>query len=238
MFNFNSIKTSLSIGLMALVPALFALACEGKVGPTGPAGPEGPAGPAGVAGPQGPAGTDGGTGPVGPVGPVGPQGPPGEVRVIDLDLIGSWRAVGTDIAQTIAQNLRDFLLNLPEEFRPTEAEADAIAAEFLGGIEADLQNSSLGTLTLKADATATNNLDESAVWSANGSVLVLKQGDTVVFHGNYTVENDRLTLTLTKAQLQQLADDASDEPLTPDEQMLFDVLFGEDGGISFFFERE
>lgn len=232
MFNYERMKTSLSIGLMALVPALFALACEGKVGPTGPAGPEGPAGPAGVAGPQGPPGTDGNTG------PIGPQGPPGEVRVIDLDLVGSWRAVGTDLGQTLAQNFRDFLLNLPEEIRPTEAEVDIIVAEFLREIEADLQNSSLGTLTLNADATATNHLDESAVWSANGSVLILRQDDAVVFLGNYMVENDRLTLTLTKAHVLQLIQAESEEPPTPEELMFFDAIFGEDGGISFFFDRE
>ena len=232
MINYKRMMTSLSIGLMALVPALFALACEGKVGPTGPSGPEGPAGPAGVAGPQGPPGTDGNTG---PAGPIGPQGPPGEVRVIDLDLVGSWRAVGTDLAQTLAQNLRDFLLNIGGL---DEATADAIVAEFLKEIEADLQNSSLGTLTLNADATASNHLDESAVWSANGSVLILRQDDAVVFLGNYVVENDRLTLTLTKAHVLQLIQAESEEPPTPDELMFFDAVFGEDGGISFFFERE
>lgn len=229
MFDYQRMKTTLSIGLMALVPSLFALACEGKVGPTGPAGP---AGPAGVAGPQGLPGTDGSTG---PQGPEGPQGPPGEVRVIDLDLVGSWRAVGTDLAQTLAQNLRDFLLNIGGL---DEATADAIVAEFLKEIEADLANSSLGTLTLNADATATNHLDESAVWSANGSVLILRQDDTVVFLGNYVVENDRLTLTLTKAHVLQLIQAESEEPPTPDELMFFDAVFGEDGGISFFFERE
>lgn len=238
MFNYKRFKTTLSIGLMALVPALFALACEGKVGPTGPEGPAGPAGPAGVAGPQGPAGTDGSVGPVGPEGPEGPPGPPGEVRVIDLDLVGSWRAVGTDLAQTLAQNLRTFLLNLPEEIRPTEAQADAIVAEFLGGFEAELKNSSLGTLTLNADATASNNLDESAVWSANGSTLVLRQDGNVVFLGNYVVENDRLTLTLTKAHVLQLIQADSEEPPTPEELMFFDAVFGEDGGFSYFFERE
>lgn len=231
MFNYKCIKSSLSIGLMTLVPALFALACEGKVGPTGPEGPQGLQGPQGPEGPQGPAGTDGS---VGPQGPEGPQGQPGEVRVIDLDLVGSWRAVGTDIAQTLAQNLKDFLLNIGGL---DEATADAIVAEFLKEFEADLANSSLGTLTLNADATASNNLDESAVWSANGSILVLRQDGTVVFLGNYMVENDRLTLTLTKAQILQLIQAESEEPPTPDELMFFDVVFGENGGISYFFER-
>ncbi|MCY3555352.1 MAG: hypothetical protein OXH56_08525 [Gemmatimonadetes bacterium] len=119
-----------------------------------------------------------------------------------------------------------------------EATADAIVAEFLKEIEADLANSSLGTLTLNADATASNHLDESAVWSANGSILVLKQDDTVVFLGNYVVENDRLTLTLTRDHVLQLIQAGSEEPPTQDELMLFDVVFGEDGGISFFFERD
>ncbi len=235
MFGYKRFKTALSTGLMVLVPALIVLACEGKVGPTGPAGPAGSAGPAGPAGIQGPSGTDGSTGPAGPQGPQGPQGPPGEVRVIDLDLVGSWRAVGTDIAQTLAQNLRDFLINIGGL---DEATADAIVAEFLGEIEADLANSSLGTLTLNADATASNNLEESAVWSANGSILVLKQDDAVVFLGNYVVENDHLTLTLTKAHLLQLIQADSTEPPTPEELMFFDAVFGEDGGFSYFFERE
>ena len=175
---------------------------------------------------------DGGAG---PTGPIGPPGPPGEVRVIDLDLIGSWRAVGTDLGQTLAQNLLDFLLNIGGL---DEATANAIVAEFLKEIEADLANSSLGRLTLNADATATNHLDESAVWSANGSTLVLKQDDTVVFLGNYVVENDRLSLTLTKAHVLQLVQAESEEPPTADELMFFDAVFGEDGGISFFFERE
>ncbi|MDD9949380.1 MAG: hypothetical protein OXU48_07605 [candidate division Zixibacteria bacterium] len=226
MFNYKRMKTTLSIGLIALVPALFALACEGKVGPVGPAGPEGPQGPQGIPGMDGSEG---------PQGPEGPQGSPGEVRVIDLDLIGSWRAVGTDLGQTLAQNLLDFLLNIGGL---DEATANAIVAEFLKEIEADLQNSSLGTLTLNADATATNHLDESAVWSANGSVLILRQDDTVVFLGNYVVENDRLSLTLTKAHVLQLIQAESEEPPTPDELMFFDAVFGEDGGISFFFERE
>ena len=226
MFNYKRMKTTLSIGLIALVPALFALACEGKVGPVGPAGPEGPQGPQGIPGMDGSEG---------PQGPEGPQGSPGEVRVIDLDLIGSWRAVGTDLGQTLAQNLLDFLLNIGGL---DEATANAIVAEFLKEIEADLQNSSLGTLTLNADATATNHLDESAVWSANGSVLILRQDDAVVFLGNYVVENDRLTLTLTKAHVLQLIQAESEEPPTPDELMFFDAVFGEDGGISFFFERE
>ncbi|MCY3555351.1 MAG: hypothetical protein OXH56_08520 [Gemmatimonadetes bacterium] len=51
MFKYMRIKTTLSIGLMALVPALFALACEGKVGPTGPEGPPGQEGPRGPEGP-------------------------------------------------------------------------------------------------------------------------------------------------------------------------------------------
>ncbi len=49
---------------------------------------------------------------------------------------------------------------------------------------------------------------------------------------------DRLTLTLTKTHLLQLIQADSEDPPTPEELMFFDIVFGEDGGISFFFERE
>lgn len=229
-------------GLLAVGLWVFASACEGPVGPQGPAGSAGPPGTAGTPGPQGPAGppgtagTPGPQGPEGPRGPEGPQGEAGEVRVIDLDLIGSWRFVGTDIVQTITQNLRDYLLSQGLD----EATVAAIVAEFLGGFELDPGSSPIGgTFRLNADGTVEDDLDGTdgpGVWTANGHTLILRQGDTIVFHGRYMVDEDNLTLTLTKAQLLQLNE--SEEPLTPEEMMLFDIIFGEDGGANLFFERE
>lgn len=231
MFNYMRLKTTLSIGLTALVPVLFALACEGKVGPTGPAGPEGPAG---VAGPQGPPGTDGSTGLQGPAGPEGPQGPPGEVRVIDLDLVGSWRFEGTDIVETLAANLRNYLIN---EGGLDAATVDFILAEFFKEITEDLRNSPLATLKLSADATWVDGEGTSGTWSANGSMLLVKQGESIFFMGSYRVDGDDLTLTLTKEQMLQMTVDSSEEPLTEEDLMFFDILFGENGVTNYFFRR-
>lgn len=231
MFNYIRIKTSLSIGLMALVPSLFALACEGKVGPTGPAGPQGPAGPAGVAGPQGQPGTDGGTG---PQGPAGPQGPPGEVRVIDLDLVGSWQFENTDIVETLAANLKNYLIN---EGGLDEATVDFLLAEFFREMTEDLRNSAIGTVHLAADGTVADGEGALGTWSANGSTLVIKEGESVFFLGSYLVDGDDLTLTLTKAQMLEMTVAASEEPLTEEDLMFFDILFGENGTASYFFKR-
>ena len=207
------------MGVMALVPLLFALTCEGKVGPTGPAGPSG------VAGPQGPAGSDGN---------VGPQGPPGEVRVIDLDLVGTWRYESTDIIDALSNNLRNYLIN---EQGLDAVTVDAILAEFFREMTEDLQNSPISTLKLAADATVEDGEGTSGTWSANGTTLAIKQGETVLFLGGYSVDGDDLTLTLTKAQLIQMIASNQDEPLPEDEIMLFDILFGVNGKASYFFKR-
>ena len=231
MFSRKRLNSTVSIGLMAMTSLLFTLACEGPAGPTGPAGPAGPAGPQGVAGSLGPSGTDGQPG---VQGPEGPQGPPGEVRVIDLDLVGSWRYESTDIVQTLAENLRNYLIN---EGGLDSATVDLLLAEFFREMTEDLQNSSLATVNLAADATFLDGEGASGTWSANGSTLLLKQGEDDYFLGSYRVDGDDLTLTLTKDQLLQMIISASEEPLAEDEIMLLDVLFGENGTANYFFKR-
>ena len=225
MINYMRMKTTLSIGLMALVPSLFALACEGPVGPQGEQGPQGDRGPEGA---QGTAGTDGSAG------PAGPQGPPGEVRVIDLDLIGSWRFENTDIVETLAENLRNYLIN---EGGLDEATVDFILAEFFRETIEDLRNSPLGTIDFVADGTVADVDGAPGTWSANGSTLMVRQGDSVVFLGSYHVDGDDLTLTLTKAQMLEMTAAASEEPLTEEDLMFFDILFGENGTANYFFKR-
>ena len=222
MFSYKCVNTTLSVGLIALVPLLFTLACEGPAGPTGPAGVQGPAGS------QGPPGTDGSTG------PQGPQGPPGEVRVIDLDLIGSWRFESTDIVETLAENLKSYLIN---EAGLDSATVESLLAEFFREMTADLQNSPIATLKFAPDGTAVEGEGATVTWSANGSTLAVKQDETIVFLGNYSVDGDDLTLTLTKELMLQMITSASEEPLAEDEVMLLDLLFGENGTANYFFKR-
>lgn len=231
MFGYKRFKTTLSIGLMALVPALFSIACEGKVGPAGPAGPEGPQGLPGTAGPQGLPGSDGQTG---PQGPAGPQGPPGEVRVIDLDLVGSWRYESTDIVQTLAENLRNYLIN---EGGLDEATVDTILAEFFKEMNEDIKSSALGSLKLTADAMWVDGEGGTGTWSANGTTLIAKQGETIFFLGNYSVDGDDLTLTLSKEQMLAMIAGSSEEPPPEEELMFLNILFGENGMINYFFKR-
>ena len=231
MFSRKGINTTVSIGLMAMTSLLFTLACEGPAGPAGPTGPQGPAGPQGVSGSQGPAGPDGSTG---LQGPEGPPGPPGEVRVIDLDLVGSWRFESTNIVQALAENLKDYLTN---EAGLDAATVEFLLAEFFKEMTEDLQNSPIATVNLAADATFLDGEGASGTWTANGSTLLVKQGEDVFFLGSYHVDGDDLTLTLSKAQLLQMMISASEEPLAEDEIMLLDILFGENGTANYFFKR-
>ncbi len=65
----------------------------------------------------------------------------------------------------------------------------------------------------------------------------MKQGETVFFLGSYRVDGDDLTLTLSKAQLLQMMISASEEPLTDEDIMFLDILFGENGVANYFFKR-
>ena len=213
--------------IIPLMLILLLTGCEGKTGPAGPAGPQGPAGPTG---------TDGTVGPEGPIGPEGPMGTPGEVLVIDHALAGSWSLRGTDIAETLAQNLRDYLLSQPDP-NLDEAAIDAIIAEFLREMEMDLNSSPIATIQLNADATIVDNAGVQGVWTVSAGTLTLRQDDAIVFAASYLVDGNNLTLTLTKAQMLQLISSASEEPLTEDELSFFDIMFGEDGVVNYFFER-
>ncbi len=220
-----SMHKSISIGVLPLLLCFFTLACEGPEGPSGPTGPQGPAGPVG------PGGTDGTTGPEGPEGPEGPQGPDGEVLVIDQALIGEWRLTGSDILETLAANLRNYLL----EQGLDEALVDIAIADFLR--ENDLGNSPLATVHLNSDATTEDGEGIDGVWTVLNGVLTIIQGDRIEFRANYMVDGDDLTLIQTKAQMIQGIETRSGEPLLDDDLAFFDVLFGEDGVVNYYFER-
>ena len=222
--------------IIPLMLILLLTGCEGKTGPSGPAGPQGPAGPTGTDGTVGPEGPIGPEGTAGPEGPEGPEGTPGEVLVVDQDLVGTWRFQGTDFAETLAQNLRDYLLSQADP-NLNEAAIDAIIAEFLREMEMDLNNSPIATIQLNADATVEDNAGVQGVWTVSAGTLTLRQDDGVVFWGSYQVDGNNLTLTLTKAQMLQLITSESEEPLTEEDLAFFDIMFGEDGVVNYFFER-
>ncbi len=217
--------------IIPLMLILLLTGCEGKTGPAGPQGSDGPTGAPGTDGAVGP------EGPAGPEGPEGSEGTPGEVLVIDQALVGSWSLRGTDIAETLAQNLRDYLLSQPDP-NLNEAAIDAIVAEFLREMEMDLNSSPIATIQLNADATIVDNGGVEGVWTVSAGMLTLRQDDSIVFQASYQVEGTNLTLTLTKAQMLQLINSTSEEPLTEDDLAFFDVMFGEDGVINYFFERD
>ena len=114
---------------------------------------------------------------------------------------------------------------------------DFILGEFFKEMTEDLKNSPLGRIELAADGTVSDGGGVPGTWSANGSKLIVRQGETVVFLGSYHVDGDDLTLTLTKAQMLEMTAAASEEPLTEEDLMFFDILFGENGTISYFFKR-
>ena len=208
-----------------LFTLILAAGCEGPEGPAGPTGPQGPAGPTG---PTGAPGTDG---TVGPQGPEGPEGPEGEVLVIDQNLVGEWRLTGSDILETLADNLRSHLL----EQGLDEAIVDIAVADFLR--ENDLSNTPFSTVHLNSDATLEDGEGTEGVWTVQNDVLMIRQSEMVVFVAGYQVDGDNLTLTQSKDQMLQQIQNASDEPLTDEDLAFFDILFGEDGVVNYFFER-
>ena len=222
--------------IIPLMLCLLLTGCEGKTGPAGPQGPDGPPGAPGTDGTVGPQGPGGPEGPSGPQGPEGPEGTPGEVLVIDQALVGSWSLRGTDFAETLAQNLRDYLLSQSDP-NLDEATVDAIIAEFLREMEMGLNSSPIATLQLNADATIVDNAGVQGVWTVSAGTLTFMQDGEIVFAGSYQVDANSFTLTLTKVQMLQLITSTSEEPLTEDDLAFFDVMFGEDGVVNYFFDR-
>ena len=222
--------------IIPLMLCLFLTGCEGKTGPAGPQGSDGPTGAPGTDGAVGPEGPTGPEGPAGPEGPEGSEGTPGEVLVIDQALVGSWSLRGTDFAETLAQNLRNHLLSQSDP-NLDEATVDAIIAEFLSEMAMDLNSSPVAAFQLNADATIVDNGGVEGVWTVSAGMLTLRQDDSIVFQASYLVDGNNLTLTLTKVQMLQLISSASEEPLTEDELSFFDIMFGEDGVVNYFFER-
>ena len=234
--------------ITAILLTLVLTGCEGPAGPAGPQGPAGPPGAPGTDGTQGAPGTDGvqgapGTdgvpGPPGPVGPRGPEGPPGtpgEVRVIDRDLIGSWRFLRTDAAETLAPVLRDHLLNVEGL---GERIADRYVADLLTLFEVDPDESLIGTFSLKADATVENGPGGTGVWTADGHTLFLKIGGTIVFNGRYLVDDSGLRLTLNRDQMLRLIEAELGDGLvmTPENWQYFNFMFERDRVVHYFFVR-
>ena len=216
--------------IIPLMLCLLLTGCEGKTGPAGPQGPDGSPGAPGTDGAVGP------EGPSGPEGPEGSEGTPGEVLVIDQALVGSWSLRSTDFAETLAQNLRNHLLSQSDPNLDEET-VDAIIAEFLREMAMDLNSSPVAAFQLNADATIVDNTGVQGVWTVSAGMLTFKQDGAIVFAGSYQVDANSFTLTLTKIQMLQLITSTSEEPLAEDDLGFFDIMFGEDGVVNYFFER-
>ena len=108
-------------------------------------------------------------------------------------------------------------------------------ADFLR--ENSLDNTPLAGVQLNSDATLVDSEGNEGIWTVRNNVLVISQGDRIEFQANYLVDGDDLTLTQTKDQMIRGIEMGSGEPLNEEDRAFFDIVFGENDVVNYFFER-
>ena len=153
-------------------------------------------------------------------------------------IIGSWGYVGTDMVETISENLVNAIL---EQGLVDSATAVFIVKEFTGDLESSLRDSVWSPIRrLDADGTfegqdSTGAWSDTGTWKVNGDILTMVEEDGLIMECSFDVEGDNLTLTFTREQYMRIVLQSAGE-LNEEDQQFFDAMLKEDDVIRFFFE--
>ncbi len=153
-------------------------------------------------------------------------------------IVGSWGYVGTDMVETISENLVTAIL---EQGLVDSATAAFLVQEFTGNLETGLRDSvwspirridAAGTF---ADQDSTGTWSGTGTWSVNGDILTMVEEEGLIMECSFDVEGDNLTLTFTREQYMRIVLQSAGE-LNEEDQQFFDAMLKEDDVIRFFFE--
>ncbi len=153
-------------------------------------------------------------------------------------IVGSWGYVGTDMVETISENLINAILELGVV---DSATAVFLVQEFTSGLEVSLRDSvwspirrfdSAGTF---ADQDSTGTWSDTGTWSVDGDILTMVDEEGLVMECSFDVEGDNVTLTFTREQYMRIVLQSSGE-LNEEDQEFFDAMLKENDTIRFFFE--
>ena len=151
----------------------------------------------------------------------------------DSRLLGSWEYRGTDMVQTVLENVRIHLLERGVDPEVAEAEADHIGSE--------LESFSDGwseTFHFNPDFTYEGSLGDRGSWSVDGDHLTLESAvEDLTVDFKYSIAAGDLAFILSKEQC-LLYFEQSLEIWSEEEQESFDLLFEEGDLIRIFYRRQ
>ncbi len=153
-------------------------------------------------------------------------------------ITGSWAYVGTDMVETISENLINAIL---EQGLVDSATAVFIVKEFTGDLETGLRDSVWSPIRrFDADGTfegqdSTGTWSDTGTWSVNGDILTMVDAEGLIMECSVDVDGDNLTLTFTREQYMRIVLQSAGE-LNEEDQQFFDAMLKADDVIRFFFE--
>jgi hypothetical protein len=153
-------------------------------------------------------------------------------------IVGSWGYVGTDMVETISENLVTAIL---EQGLVDSATAVFGVQEFTSDLETSLRDSvwssirSFRTAGTFEDQDSTGTWSGTGTWSVNGAILTMVDEEGLVMECSFDLDGDNLTLTFTREQYMRIILQSAGE-LNEEDQEFFDAMLKEDDVIRFFFE--
>ena len=153
-------------------------------------------------------------------------------------IIGSWGYVGTDMVETISENLVNAIL---EQGLVDSATAVFIVKEFTSELESSLRDSVWSPIRrFDADGTfegqdSTGTWSDTGTWSVNGDILTMVDAEGLIMECSFDVDGDNVTLTFTREQYMRIVLQSAGE-LNEEDQQFFDAMLKEGDVIRFFFE--
>ena len=166
--------------------------------------------------------------------PVGGRARVTGSAILTQSPVGAWRYAGTDMVQTIRDNVERYLL---DQEGVDQATAAFIAQEFTSGAEDDTEDVFWSVRRFSADGSYEDeDTDNAGTWSVSGNRLTMVDADGFTFEGAYFVDGDALTLSLNKDQFLRIIRQTFVEEPDEEEQALFDVMLRDGDIVRFFFE--
>lgn len=147
------------------------------------------------------------------------------------DLIGTWAYVRTDMGETIAGNLHDYLvdLGLPQSI------ADSLAQEFAIRAEA-LTSDWHSLLHFEPDGTYRPEDGDAGTWSVSGQDLTLRLADGGSSTARYSVDGDGLILAYGGDEILRRLGEERDT-WTQEDQEASSWMLGKDDIVRLWFRR-
>ena len=164
-----------------------------------------------------------------------PVGGKARVTGSSILLVRSWVYVGTDMVQTISENLLNALVAKGVD----STTAAFLVQEFTSEAETSIGDEWSSIRRFNDDGSfedqdSTGTWSDTGVWSVSGNLLTMVDEEGFTIEGTYFVDGDNLTLSFTRDQYFQIISQQAEE-WDEETQELFDAMLREGDTIRLFF---